>query len=203
MDRVKTICRAVLLAFILAPLSGAKLAAQSMPCDTATAILSHPDGVSNTKLMTAANRIVRCGDLAPPAIMKLFRTSADKSALDSLATYSAWLLGDERLADSVGALAKNPNVVVGKRLSALQLLIRYVSRASVLIPDGARKDAPWVLGVVTDSDLFSGNQPIEASGRTRALSVIKWMGVNEPNSDVRRLARIAGENLDKLLAKGG
>jgi hypothetical protein len=198
--RMRIIGRLALLALALG--SAPILGAQSMPCDTAAALLRYPDGASRPRLSTAASRIVRCGDVAPPVIMALLRTTADKSRLDTLAIYSAWELADERLADSIGALAKDPNVVSGKRLSALKLLVRYVSPTSFL-DNVTRRDAPFVLGLITDADPFRGNQPITAAGRTRAHNVIKWMGINEPNGEVRRLARIAGENLDKLLAKGG
>jgi hypothetical protein len=191
-----------LLTLLLSVGAAHTLAAQSMPCDTAAAALRRPDGVPYIKLATAASRIVRCGDLAPPAIMAAFRASGDKSQLDSLANYAAWELADERLADSIGVIAKDPSFVSGKRLSALRLLVRYVSPTSIQT-NITRREAPFVLGLVSDANPILGNQPITAAGRARALNIIKWMGVNEPNGEVRRTAKIAGENLDMLISKGG
>jgi hypothetical protein len=196
-----SVSMAVLLGIVLLGSSELK-AQQAMPCDTASVLLTN-EGQTAARLEEAASTIVGCGDMAPTTIAKALRTALSGTVRDSAAQYAAWFLADRRLIDSVAVLGKDASQTVSKRRAFLKLLARYVVPSAAVYTENAQGASDYVLGVLSDADVVDGNQPITASDRARALDAIVWMGVNDPNLDVRRVANLAGAQLAEWLASGG
>src|SRR5438045_2107050 len=88
-------------ALVLLPAPTAR--AHQTTCARAQQILAC-SGQAADSLHNAAAEILRCGDVAPPTIVSMFRRSSSDTFLDSLAVGEAWTLVDRRLADSIAVL---------------------------------------------------------------------------------------------------
>ena len=169
------------------------LAAQ-MTCDQAKKTLA-ANNAKRADLFTAAGTIVNCGDLAPGAIVAALRKAAPNSTLDTLVRYDAYSLLDRRLADSIRALAVDPNQSVGRRTLYLQLLARYAAPRVGVDTAAVTKKRFTAIVVQPRADGFAGNQPLTAADRARVRATISTMAAQDPNANLRELARMVYDDL--------
>ena len=185
----------VALALIVA-VPGSTRAQPSFPmsCDQARHYLI-VEGASRTNIVLASRRIVTCGDMAPTTLMATIRSASPGTVRDTVAKEAAWLLSDRRLLDSVIALSRDLRVGVARRTVALELLTHYADGKASLLPGLQHDPMPLVIAHRMHGDYFSGNAPMDAKDQDRALAAIRQVGLDEPDDDLRLLAKLAAEQL--------
>ena len=60
---------------------------------------------------------------------------------------------------------------------------------------GIEQDFGLVVGHVSDSEPFSGTQPITFADRVRAMDTIRLVGTDDPSPKVRKFAMLAARKL--------
>jgi hypothetical protein len=116
------------------------------------------------------------------------------STLDTLVQFDAYMLFDRRLADSIRALALDPNQSKARRTFYLYLLTRYAA-PSAGVDTGAVGKRSIAIVVQPHVEWVTGNQPLTASDRVRVRSTILSMATDDPDPTLRELARMVHEDL--------
>jgi len=180
-------CFAALCALGVVSVQPSELRAQIPTCAQAKSTVL-AEGQTRSQLQQAWSVIVKCGDDAPPTIVKALRLAVPFTVKDTLARHAAWTLADRRLTDSVIFLAKDAAQSSGRRKELMRLLAHYYNPVVTLYPLSASDSNSSVLRYLLDAEPLEGNQPMVQSDRDRALSAIVWMKTNDPSLEVRKLA---------------
>ena len=165
-----------------------------MSCEQARNLLVK-DGGSRTEILLASGRMVHCGDMAPTTFVVVLRTATRGSVRDSVVKHVAWLLSDRRLLDSVIALSRESGIGVAGRTMALGLLTHYADMHASLLPGLQHEPMPLVIAHEMHGDYILGSVPMDAADQDRAFAAIWHVARNEPDHNLRLLARRAAEQL--------
>jgi hypothetical protein len=181
----------------------AMLEAQRFTCEEAGAILLLDDA-PRLDLFSAASTIMgRCGTIAAGAIATALRRAAPNSTADTLAMVAAMNVYDRRLADSIGVVALDSSQSTTRRTLYLRILVNLAYPGMSVDVDAARRG-----GSALRVDLHRvgahhhrafGTRMMRAEDRARAIATIARMGIQDPDEDLRQLARVVAVELDQQL----
>jgi hypothetical protein len=166
-----------------------------MPCVTARNLLLE-DGGSHDYVDIASVRIMNCGDIAPTTLIATLRNATPDSQRDSAAQYAAWALSDRRLFDSVIVLSRCAQVTAARRQVALDLLVHYADSLASLAPGGLSDPIGLVISHRIHGFYIPSSDPLDAGDQDRALAAIWRLAREEPDGRLRRLAKLAAEQLE-------
>ena len=166
-------------------------------CDQASKTLLDPTS-KRMDLYNAAQTIVACGDLAPGTIVAALRRAPINSTLDTLVRFDAFSLFDRRLADSIRALAVDPNEGKARRIMYLQLLTRYAAPQAGVDTSAVTAKRFTAIVIQPHSQWIAGSQPLTASDRANARSTILSMAMNDPDANLRELAMTVYHDLENF-----
>ena len=180
------------MAGMASPLSG-----QKFTCSEAASLLLS-DGGARADLFSATNITVSiwCRSDATAVIAKMLRRAMPNTIRDTLAFAAAYYLRDERMIDSLSALAKVSTQSTEKRTSYMKLLALYADcRARVDDSPGweSRGSVVGFGGVAGCNAIY----PLSLSPavKDRARGGIAWIGAHDPDARLRELSRRVAEEL--------